>query len=197
MSVSIFTECDFKTSSWAGGITKQMYIYPKSSIYEKRNFYIRISTATVENGKSTFTNLKGYDRFLMVLEGKISIFHDSKKLRELHAFDYDFFKGESNTISIGKCTDFNIMLKRDFYRGLIVKKVCDFPKDCNTVPGLTFGFILSGQYSIIKNDQVMESLTKGQLFLIHGETDMNIISNKDGTALLIQLNLINVPEALP
>ncbi|WP_418469041.1 HutD family protein [Dialister hominis] len=197
MSVSIFTECDFKTSSWAGGITKQMYIYPKSSIYKKRNFYIRISTATVENGKSTFTNLKGYDRFLMILKGEISISHDSKKLRELHAFNYDFFKGESNTISIGKCTDFNIMLKRDFYRGLIVKKVCDFPKDCNTFPGLTFGFILSGQYSIIKNDQVMETLTKGQLFLIHGETDMNIISNKDGTALLIQLNLINVPEALP
>lgn len=197
MSVSIFTECDFKTSSWAGGITKQMYIYPKSSIYKKRNFYIRISTATVENGKSTFTNLKGYDRFLMILKGEISISHDSKKLRELHAFNYDFFKGESNTISIGKCTDFNIMLKRDFYRGLIVKKVCDFPKDCNTFHGLTFGFILSGQYSIIKNDQVMETLTKGQLFLIHGETDMNIISNKDGTALLIQLNLINVPEALP
>lgn len=78
MSVSIFTECDFKTSSWAGGITKQMYIYPKSSIYKKRNFYIRISTATVENGKSTFTNLKGYDRFLMILKGEISISHDSK-----------------------------------------------------------------------------------------------------------------------
>ena len=46
--VEIIKPEEYAVSEWAGGKTTQLYIYPQDSEYAKRNFLLRISSATVE-----------------------------------------------------------------------------------------------------------------------------------------------------
>lgn len=57
------------TSNWSGGTTTQLFIYPPEASYAARNFLFRISTATVETETSTFTDLTGFNRILLLLNG--------------------------------------------------------------------------------------------------------------------------------
>jgi len=45
MELKILKAEDNLTSSWSGGTTAQISIYPESSAYEKRDFIWRISSA--------------------------------------------------------------------------------------------------------------------------------------------------------
>ena len=83
------------TNPWSGGETTQLYIYPKSATVEHRNFKLRISTATVTAPESTFTNFEGYDRLLMILEGKLFISHSNFHSRVLNPFEIDSFQGRT------------------------------------------------------------------------------------------------------
>lgn len=109
MKISVLTPQDFSTSNWSGGSSTQLYIFPNNSSFVERNFQLRISTAKVEVGESTFTALPGIHRKLMILEGEITITHDGHYSKHLKAFDVDSFSGDWKTTSIGTCTDFNVM----------------------------------------------------------------------------------------
>jgi environmental stress-induced protein Ves len=99
------------TSTWAGGTTTQLYIYPEHSSYSERNFIWRLSTAKVELEESAFTSLEGYDRCLMVLEGELKLVHSGHHSTYLSQFEQDGFKGGWNTVSYGRARDFNLMVK--------------------------------------------------------------------------------------
>lgn len=71
----IITNSAYKTSSWSGGKTTEIFIYPPNSSYQARDFQIRISSATVEVGESNFTKLPDYNRVLMILLGQLEINH--------------------------------------------------------------------------------------------------------------------------
>ena len=47
--IEIIKSDAFKESKWSGGITTQLYIYPKDSDYQKRNFNFRISILNLWN----------------------------------------------------------------------------------------------------------------------------------------------------
>lgn len=111
MKFEIFDSRDFKTSDWSGGTTKQLYIFPQNSDYSSLNFLYRISTASVVSEKSVFTVLPGVSRKLMILQGKITLNHDTLYSKELSVFDTDSFEGHRNTTSTGQCTDFNLMMR--------------------------------------------------------------------------------------
>lgn len=111
MKTSILSPQHFLTSRWAGGSTTQLYIFPDKASFAARNFELRISTAKVEVGESTFTALPGIHRKLMILEGEISITHEGQYSKHLKPFDVDNFSGDWKTTSIGTCTDFNVMTK--------------------------------------------------------------------------------------
>lgn len=98
-------------NKWTGGTTTELDIYPRGSSYAERNFLFRISTATVESEESIFTKLPGVSRKLMILDGKIKIVHEGHHSITLNAFEQDEFKGDWNTKSYGKATDFNLMMK--------------------------------------------------------------------------------------
>ena len=97
------------TSIWSGGKTTQLAIYPKEAIYKNLDFIFRISTATIEIEKSTFTGLPNISRVIMVLDGELTIQHKNQYTKRLKKFDTDNFLGDWETTSIGKATDFNIM----------------------------------------------------------------------------------------
>ena len=105
-----------RTTAWAGGTTSELYIYPEGSFYAERNFGFRISTATVEVDESVFTDLPGFKRHIMTLEGNLTLIHEGHHKIRLGPYEKDFFLGEWNTKSEGKCKDFNLITGKG-YRG--------------------------------------------------------------------------------
>ena len=109
MKFKVLKKFDYITTKWSGGDTTQLYIYPESGEYAKRNFMFRLSTATVTSEKSVFTELKGISRKLMVLSGEMKLEHNGRYSKELKEFGQDSFMGEWETVSYGKAVDFNLM----------------------------------------------------------------------------------------
>lgn len=113
MNVEIVKKNKQITTNWSGGTTTELYIYPKESQYANRDFTFRISSASCMNVTSTFTKLPGVNRILMVIDGHIMLIHEGHHQAILHPFDQDTFFGEWESACIGKCTDFNLMLRNN------------------------------------------------------------------------------------
>lgn len=104
---------DFKTSTWSGGTTTELYIYPKEADYLQRDFLFRLSSATVEIEESDFSNLANYQRFIALLKGELQISHENREFyKELSLDEIYAFDGGVKTKSKGRCRDFNFMLKK-------------------------------------------------------------------------------------
>lgn len=124
MDLQILNNKDFKTSQWQGGTTTELYLYPESGSYEKREFEVRVSSAVVSLEASDFTKLEGVERWLMVLEGKFMLKHENQEEILMQPYDISRFMGDLNTSSKGKVRDFNLMLNNGvkgelFYRQLL------------------------------------------------------------------------------
>lgn len=104
---------DLHIAQWAGGTTCQLGIYPYDGDYKLRRFKWRISTAVVDVEESTFTNLPGINRLLMVLEGELKLIHEGHHSCVLKQYEMDRFLGDWNTKSYGKVRDFNLMINGD------------------------------------------------------------------------------------
>ncbi len=107
--LTIIKKEDLETKKWSGGTTTELFIFPKGSTYEKKDFIYRISTATVEAEESSFTKLEGVSRCIMVLDGEMKLIHKDQHTINLKKFETDSFLGGWDTKSIGKVTDFNLM----------------------------------------------------------------------------------------
>ena len=102
---------EYAVSEWAGGKTTQLYIYPQGSEYAKRNFLLRISSATVECERSEFTSLPQVERIILPLSGSLHLFYEGHGEKKLEPFEQDRFDGGWKTVSVGRATDFNVMLR--------------------------------------------------------------------------------------
>ncbi|UII31433.1 HutD family protein [Fulvivirga ulvae] len=109
MSIKILHRSQFTTTSWAGGTTTELMIYPEGSNYKALNFDFRLSIATVNVEKSVFTSLPGISRTLMVLDGNLELTHEGHHTSKLTKFKSDNFQGDWITTSFGRATDFNLM----------------------------------------------------------------------------------------
>ncbi|MBO4211692.1 MAG: HutD family protein [Oscillospiraceae bacterium] len=107
----------YLTSSWSGGTTTQIAIWPPEAVYAERSFLWRVSSATVELEASDFTSLPDYERQIATLEGGIVLSHNGGKPIFLAPFEVHAFSGADATHSVGRCRDFNLMLRRDALRG--------------------------------------------------------------------------------
>lgn len=96
-------------TTWAGGTTTELIIYPENSNYKKFDFDFRISTATVDIVSSIYTPLPNIKRTLMVLEGNLELDHQGQHKAILAPFDQDQFMGDWHTASEGKVVNFNLM----------------------------------------------------------------------------------------
>lgn len=109
MTYTVFHQQDFLESTWSGGSTTQLYIFPEDASYADRNFQFRISTAKIEVAESTFTSLPNFSRKLMILEGEITVHHEDQYTKKLTPFEVDSFSGDWTTTALGTCVDFNVM----------------------------------------------------------------------------------------
>ncbi len=111
MTFMIISSNSFKSTTWPGGTTTELFIFPATADYQQRDFDFRISTAKVEVEQSDFSSLSGYYRKLMVLHGTVALNHEGHHSKKLNKFEVDEFEGDWKTISVGKCVDFNLMIK--------------------------------------------------------------------------------------
>ncbi len=88
-----------------------------------RNFIFRVYSATVELEKCDFTKLPDYNRILMILENELDLTHNGGKAIHLNTFDQNAFDGKSNTTSVGRVTDFNLMMRKGKFEGKVEHKV--------------------------------------------------------------------------
>ncbi|MBR5948503.1 MAG: HutD family protein [Clostridia bacterium] len=103
------------TSSWSGGTTTEIMIYPEGASYAARDFLFRISTASVELESSDFTQLDGFFRVIASLDGEMLLSHSLHcgeiKKRVLPLDTVHFFDGGIPTHCEGKARDLNLMMK--------------------------------------------------------------------------------------
>ena len=103
---------DYTVSNWSGGRTVQLSIGPAGERYADRKFLWRISSATVELETSEFTSLPDYERLIAPIRGEMILSHNGGEEILLRPFDVHRFDGADLTVSKGKCTDFNLMLRK-------------------------------------------------------------------------------------
>ena len=75
MIIRHLTAGDFRTSTWSGGTTTELYLYPENGSYAARDFLFRISSATVDLPESDFTALPGVERYITPLAGSFTLTH--------------------------------------------------------------------------------------------------------------------------
>lgn len=111
MSTKIVPFESLTASVWNGGKTFQYYIYPLKSDYVDKDFYYRVSSATIEVEESSFTQFKGYNRYLIMLDHNLNIKHNGiiKSFNPLEVFSFD---SNDEVISYSKGTDFNLMVSK-------------------------------------------------------------------------------------
>ena len=109
---TLLTPDDYITTQWSGGSTTQLLIAPRNAVYADRDFLWRISSATVELDESDFTALPDYRRFISTVEGDMTLSHNGGEELTLRPGDVHAFDGGDATHSAGRCTDFNLMLRK-------------------------------------------------------------------------------------
>lgn len=112
MKIIHLSAADFRASTWSGGTTTELYLYPETGSYASRDFLLRISSATVDLEESDFTPLEGVERYITPLQGSFTLSHPDGSSAVLPplAAPYRFW-GHTPTHCVGKATDFNLMLK--------------------------------------------------------------------------------------
>lgn len=110
-------------STWKGGKTEELCIVPEDASLQERNFDLRISSATIDLERSEFSDFTGYRRYLMKLEGDITLLIDDKTIiiKDDEAFE---FMGDEKVISISKepSRDFNVIIKKDKKADISIKE---------------------------------------------------------------------------
>jgi len=163
LKVTIIRSDQYKESKWSGGITKELAIYPENTLYAKRDFIWRLSSATVELEHSVFTKLEDYERILMILSGELIVRHNGEPPVHLKQFGQDFFDGAWDTESFGKVLDFNLMIRKGYGKGRVVHQLIEdsvvlFERD--NMPGATTRFALA-----VDGPLIIETETAGRYHL--------------------------------
>lgn len=164
------------TNEWSGGTTTQLSIFPENANYKDRDFIWRLSSATVQQENSEFTQLPDYNRILMVLDGKLELNHNDTEIIYLNALDQNEFDGASQTKSSGKAVDFNLMMRKDKCSGKL--KAVSMGKCENVKINEIIGFYSSSEFTlavyIYKSDikitideDINASLNQGDLLLVN------------------------------
>jgi environmental stress-induced protein Ves len=141
MKISLIPEASLPLSSWAGGTSREYYIYPPEASYREKNFLVRLSTAVSNSDSpSDYTDLPGITRHLIILEGTAKISHEGHHELLMKPYDpVDVFDGGWKTVSRGKVIDFNLMLGKGVQGRMGLIESCgeillNHAAACNTVP---------------------------------------------------------------
>ncbi|MDF2678517.1 MAG: hypothetical protein K0Q97_2869 [Bacillota bacterium] len=182
MKIKLIKDNDVKTSIWAGGESRQYYIFPTDSSYAERNFCFRVSMATsTSDEEAKYTSLENITRHLIMLEGSAHLFHKNHYDILMNPYEeIDVFDGGWESWAIGKVTDFNLMLSNNAHGKMaVVLNDGDYAlggicKNCNKKYNRTAFYCGQGRADIYLSTGEFVSISKGDLLLIE---DINIDAN--------------------
>lgn len=178
-----------QATSWSGGKTTQLYIYPPSSDYARRDFIFRLSTASVELEESTFTPLPGFRRLLMVLQGELIIRHKDRYEKKLRAFEQDEFDGGWETSARGRVTDFNLMLSPQA-NGQVYAYFLEEGKQLKPdLHAFAFIYVYSGACKVAHDTEVI--VKEKDLLVIRNESRVSLSALRDSRLILAQVQLLD------
>ncbi|WP_430400647.1 HutD family protein [Flavobacterium sp.] len=184
MNYKIISKKDLITTTWQGGTTTELYIYPEDSNYQERNFEFRLSSAQVNLEESQFTSLPNIDRELMVLDGSIEITHENQYSKRLNKFNVDSFKGDWKTSSKGTCTDFNLMSNVNYNCKIeVVTSSENQKKKLKNSSDFLILYNYKGEV-LIKNENILFRLKEGDVFVLKEKMNLEI-SFSDTSELII------------
>ena len=119
MDWKLLTKAGYVTTSWSGGTTTQLAIAPEGAVYAGRDFLWRLSSAKVEVERSDFTPLPDYNRLISILDGQLEMKIGDGERCLLEPLQVCSFDGGTPVESWGKCTDFNLMLRKGACEGTV------------------------------------------------------------------------------
>jgi environmental stress-induced protein Ves len=199
MPIELIRKSQQNCATWSGGTTTQLFIYPQTETYSALNFDFRISTATVEVETSTFTQLPGVRRTLMVLEGAMELNHQHHHTKQLQKFDIDEFMGDWHTNSIGKCTDLNLMCRGNATGQMFGHSLASKANQTYTIPpnSMSFLYCVSGQLTIsihscaADTNNFTETMTNSDFLVIDDKysTEITLKALKPSDFVLIHVDI--------
>lgn len=112
--MEILRQENYKSSVWTGGLTREVCILPaEGCCLADRNFDVRVSSAVINVTESTFSDFTGFTRYILCLEGNITLNVDGHTvtLDNEHLFQFD---GASKVTSVNSsgAIDLNVICKR-------------------------------------------------------------------------------------
>lgn len=190
MQIQHFKGANFKTAKWAGGATKQLYIFPESADYALRDFDFRISSATVEIPVSDFTLLPGYSRELMILDGVMRVEHRGHYEKVMNRFEHDSFMGDWHTKGFGTCVDFNLMTRFPYTGNLQhLNVIGEYCAKVN-VNALFVAFYTVGEQAVVELDGSLFYLEAYELLVVRDLDANNVLIRSDKSVDLIQVEIL-------
>lgn len=198
MQYRIIKPEEFVPGAWAGGTTTQLAIYPPDASYADRNFIFRLSSATVDTEQSEFTHLPDYDRWLMIFEGSARLVHSSEREVTINPYEYDAFDGGISTVSFGRVTDYNLMLRKGGTGSMKAIGLDENIKEIRIMPQGEYqsgfaGIFLRGEYAQITLCGEPLKLENGcqLLVLFSGTETVSLDISGSGTVVITQ-GLFNI-----
>jgi len=168
MNICFLPKKDSKASIWSGGLTYEYMIYPKMAKYADRDFVFRISSATIEQVPSEFTQFKGYYRYLVMLDNVLDIeVNKEKKLYE--KYEIMEFNSDDKVTSYTKGTDFNWMISEKMSHHKL--KVTNSNQNCNAQVVILFSL----DTTVIKINEKPHYLNPHDLLFIENLEKENIM----------------------
>jgi environmental stress-induced protein Ves len=116
--MEIIRQSNIVRTSWSGGETQQLVILPKNADFLRRDFDLRISSASVTTEVSEFTKFPGYNRVLIPLRGNLNLLHKTpsgEMQQQLEPWQIGAFSGEWETTSTGIAEDFNVIYSKEYH----------------------------------------------------------------------------------
>ena len=80
----------YKTTTWKGGVTRQIFISPADGDLSARQFDVRISSAIIDDVQSDFSDFSGFTRYILPLEGEITLIKEGRRIALSHNALYEF-----------------------------------------------------------------------------------------------------------
>lgn len=198
MEYRIIKPEEYETGVWSGGTTTQLAIYPPGASYADRNFIFRLSSATVDTEQSEFTHMPDYNRWLMIFEGSARLVHSSEREVTLNPYDCDAFDGGISTVSFGRVTDYNLMLRKGGTGSMKAIGLDENIKEIRIMPQGEYqsgfaGIFLRGEYAQITLCGEPLKLENGcqLLVLFSGTETVSLDISGRGTAVITQ-GLFNI-----
>lgn len=111
MQITVIDPNTRRTTTWSGGLTQELFLYPQDGSYAERRFQFRISSATVALPESHFTPLPGVTRYLTPLSDGFYLKINGTRWQYLSNGHVLCFSGGDDVYARGTGRDLNLMLK--------------------------------------------------------------------------------------